>query len=175
MKRQNPVARYKSSTKNSPLLLLNRRFNAPVERLFKAFATPEAIKEWWWPKSLYSDQVKLDFKKGGRYFINMKSENIFDMGGGGMTGEFEEIIEDRLIVMTDYFADKNGKVLTAKEANMPGEWPETIYITFDFESHGESKSGFTLSQSGIPAELQSDCIQGWSESFDKLEKFLSQT
>lgn len=151
-------------------LEIEREFNVPVAKLFEAFTTAEAIKAWWWPKGLYSDEVKIDFREGGEYFINMKG---FDKGGGGMTGGFEEIVQDERIVMTDHFADENGRVITAEEAGMGGDWPEVGYITFNFESVGEGKSRFKLSQDGIPDEMRKDCIQGWNESFDKLEKYLS--
>ncbi|MES3039259.1 MAG: SRPBCC domain-containing protein [Bdellovibrionota bacterium] len=161
---------HKNSTPQSKLLEIKREFNVPVEKLFQAFTNSEALKIWWWPKGLYADRVDVDFKEGGKFFINMKG---FDRGGGGMTGQFQEIIPDKLIVMTDQFADENGKAISAQEAKMPGQWPELAYITFEFYSLGHDKSGFLLSQEGIPNELQKDCIQGWTESFDKLENYLA--
>ncbi len=160
---------YKNSTAQSPLLEISRDFDAPVTELFDAFTTSEALKKWWWPKDLYTDHVEIDFREGGRYFINMKG---YDQGGGGMTGQFEEIVKNKRIVMTDQFADDKGRAISAKEAKMPGTWPELIYITFEFEKLGENKSRFVLFQQGIPAELLKDCTQGWSESFDKLENYL---
>jgi len=158
----------KKST-SSELLEIDREFNVPIETLFNAFTTIEALKVWWWPKGLYADQIEMDFKEGGRYFINMKG---FDRGGGGMTGEFQEIVQNSRIVMTDYFADENGLKITAEEAKMPGQWPETVYITLEFESLGPEKSRLHLAQEGIPKEMRKDCIKGWSESFDKLEEYL---
>lgn len=74
--------------------------------------------------------------------------------------------------MSDHFADDNGRAISAKEAKRPGTWPESVYITFDFESVDANSSRLTLSQEGIPNETQKDCIQGWSEMFDKLERYL---
>lgn len=160
---------HKNSTDQAKLLEVTREFSVPVEQLFAAFTDSESLKIWWWPKGLHADRVDIDFREGGRYFINMKG---FEKGGGGMTGKFEEIVENERIVMTDQFADEEGHAISAKEAQMPGTWPETIYITFEFESFDENTSGFQLSQEGIPNSMQEDCIQGWSESFDKLEQFL---
>ena len=97
----------------------------------------------------------------------------YEKGGGGMTGEFETIIENECIVMTDQFSDENGNPISAEKAQMPGVWPKIIFITFDFESVDENTSRFKLSQQGIPNEMQKDCIQGWTESFDKLENYLN--
>lgn len=160
---------HRNSTPQSNLIEMEREFNVPVNQLFKAFKTPDAIKSWWWPKGLYTDRVDLDFRKNGKYFINMKG---YDQGGGGTTGEFEEIIENKLIVMSDQFADENGKAISAREAKMPGEWPQVLYATFEFEAINENTSRLRLSQEGVPNEMQKDCIQGWSEMFDKLENYL---
>ncbi len=91
---------------------------------------------------------------------------------GGMTSEFEDIVDNERIVMTDSFADEKGRAISAKEAGMPGQWPEQISITFEFEAAGKEASRFHLAQQGIPDEMQKECVQGWSESFDKLAKHL---
>ena len=161
---------HKSSSPQSPLLELEREFNVPVETLFEAFASSESIKSWWWPQNLYANRVDFDFREGGRYFINMLGDK---RGESGMTGRFEKIIPNEQIVMTDQFADKTGKVISPKEANVPGQWPDMVYITFDFVRVSDSKSKVRLSQEGIPREIQKDCKQGWSEMFKKLEAYLN--
>lgn len=161
----------KSSSFNSNIIQIERNFDVPVEILFSAFSSAEALKVWWWPEGMHASRVDLDFRQGGSYFIDMQG---FEEGGGGMTGHFEEIIMNKRLVMTDSFSDNRGHAISAKEANMPGNWPEMIYITFEFKSLGKKASGLKLLQEGIPNELQKDCIQGWQESFDKLEKYLSE-
>jgi uncharacterized protein YndB with AHSA1/START domain len=159
---------HRRSTPSSTLLEINREFIVPVAQLFEAFKTPEAIKAWWWPKGLHTDHVDYDFSTGGKYFINMKGNE----SAIGMSGKFEEIVENERIVMSDHFADKNGRSLSAKEAKQPGVWPAVVYITFEFEKAGEDESRLKLSQQGIPNELQKDCIDGWNQMFDKLETYL---
>lgn len=161
---------HKNSTPKSHLLEIKRNFSMPLEQLYKAFTNTEAIKLWWWPKGLYTDHVEMDFTIGGKFFINMKG---FDQGGGGMTGNFVEIVENERIVMSDSFADEKGNAITAEQAKIPGEWPKLVYITLEFSSVDEHTSQLVLSQEGIPNELQKDCIQGWNESFDKLEEHFS--
>lgn len=161
------------SAPSPKLLEIRRDFQVPVVRLFEAFASAEALKGWWWPDGLHADRIDLDFREGGRYFISMKGQVHGKDASGGMTGEFEEIVKNERIVMTDSFADETGRVISAQEAGMPGRWPEQIFITFEFEAAGNEASRFGLAQQGIPDEMQKDCIQGWSESFDKLEKYLA--
>jgi uncharacterized protein YndB with AHSA1/START domain len=158
---------------NPKLLEVRREFQVPVARLFEAFSSAESLKAWWWPNGLRADRIDLDFREGGRYFISMKGQVQGQDASGGMTGEFEEIVKNERIVMTDSFADEKGRAISAQEAGMSGQWPEQIFITFEFEAEGAAASRFRLAQQGIPDEMQKDCIQGWSESFDKLEKYLA--
>ena len=155
------------------LLEIRREFQVPVARLFDAFATAEALRAWWWPNGLHADRIEFDFREGGRYFVSMKGQVQGKDASGGMMGEFEEIVENERIVMTDSFADAKGTRISAQEAGMPGQWPEQISITFEFEAAGKEASRFHLAQQGIPDEMQKECVQGWSQSFDKLEKYLA--
>lgn len=161
---------HRNSTPQSKLLTMERKFNVPVDQLYYAFTTPESLKEWWWPQGLYADKVEVDLREGGRLFINMKGNP--NLGGGGMTGTFEEIETNKRIVITDNFANDKGQPITAKEANMPGEWPKQGFITFEFKALDDNTSRFNLYQEGVPNELQDDCIKGWTESFDKLDAYL---
>ena len=169
---RNQPSRAEGSAPSPEPLEIQRQFRVPVTRLFRAFASAEALKAWWWPNGLRADRIDFDFRGGGRYFISMKGQVQGKDASGGMTGEFKEIVENERIVMTDSFADENGRAISAQEAGMPGQWPEQIFITFEFEGAGEAASRLHLAQEGIPDEMQQDCVQGWSESFDKLERYL---
>lgn len=170
---QTSIEKQASSNTNSPaasnLIEIEREINVPVAQLFMAFANADAIEAWWWPEGIYSDNTEIDFVTGGRYFINMKGH---DSSLGGMTGRFEEIVPNKLIVLTDQFANEHGQPISAQEANIAGAWPQTIIDTFEFESLSENKSRVKLSQLGVPPEAREECIKGWNQMFDKLERFL---
>ncbi|WP_413587121.1 SRPBCC family protein [Bdellovibrio sp. HCB274] len=163
---------HKESTPQAPLLVIEREFDVPVSQLFAAFSDSDSLKEWWWPQEFFADEADVDFREGGEFFISMDGGGTDTGIAGGMTGRYEEIVENKRIVMTDQFADKEGNAITPDEAGMPGDWSEMAYITFEFDDLGGKRSRFRLSHQGVPAKFQQDCIQGWSESFDKLEKYL---
>ena len=56
------------------------------------------------------------------------------MASGGMMGEFEKIVQNESIVMTDSFADENGRAISAGRGRdvrrMAGKYP----ITFAFRT-----------------------------------------
>ena len=171
--KRNQLSTSDESAPRPKVLEIRREFAVPVPILFEAFATAEALKAWWWPNGLHAERIDLDFREGGRYFISMKGKVQGKDTSGGMTGEFEEIVENERIVMTDSFADANGRAISPREAGMSGQWPQQIFIKFEFEAVGKEASRFHLAQDGIPDEMQNDCVQGWSESFDKLERYLA--
>jgi uncharacterized protein YndB with AHSA1/START domain len=75
-------------------MAISRVFNAPKELVFKAWADPVQIKNWWGPKGFTAPVIKVDLRKGGKYL---------------------EIKEPDSRVITDYFADENGNKLTPEE------------------------------------------------------------
>jgi uncharacterized protein YndB with AHSA1/START domain len=90
-------------------------------------------------------------------------------------GVFREIVAPARLVMTDSFADKEGKTVPASHYGMSGDWPLEMLITVTFEAY-EGKTKLTLKHSGIAgisATDRSNMRQGWSESFDKLAEDLA--
>lgn len=85
------------------------------------------------------------------------------------TGVYQEIVPNKRQVYTDSFSDENGNVIPASAHNMPGDWPEELLVTLTFEEDGQ-KTKLKLQHEGIPDEMRDDCITGWNESLDKLER-----
>jgi uncharacterized protein YndB with AHSA1/START domain len=149
-------------------LHITRTFDAPLERVWKAWTEPEHIQKWWGPKGFTSPAAKVDFREGGKYLYCMRgpagTEFDKDMWSGG---EFTEIIPGKKIVATDHFADADGNYVSPKDYGMPGEWPEEMVVTATFEDLGNGKTKLTLLHTGHPAEMADMAKAGWNESLDK--------
>ena len=52
---------------------------------------------------------------------------------------------------------------------MPGNWPKELLITFNLEE-ADGATKLKLIHEGVPGEMHDECIKGWNESLDKLEK-----
>lgn len=154
---------------------ITRIFNAPVERVWKAFTDPTEIKKWWGPKDFTAPVVKIDFKEGGKYLYCMRgpkgSEFDKDMYSAGT---YKEIVPMKKIVCTDHFADSEGNYVSPKDFGMPGtDWADEMLVTFTFEDAGDGKTKLTLVHEGHPMEMQKDATAGWNQSLDKLAASLS--
>ena len=147
-------------------IIIDRIFDLPVNKVWQAWTEPETLKKWWGPKEFTCPSSFIDLKTGGKYLncmLSPKGEEFWS------TGIFKEIIPREKLVFTDSFADEKGNIISASSHNMPGDWPLELLITVSLEEEGE-KTKLTLQHTGIPREMQKECIQGWNESFDKLQK-----
>jgi len=160
------------TTKNTTIvnekpILIQRSFELPVTEVWKAWTEPESFKKWWGPKEYTCPECRIDFKEGGKLFACMKDKKDGKMTWS--TGIYREIIPYKKIVVTDSFSDRDGNIISAAQAGMPGNFPEESLITVEFEEH-YGKTNLTLKHEGLPAELHDDCRTGWNSSLDKIEK-----
>lgn len=56
-------------------LRLLHRFEAPRERVFASWTSPEALKRWWCPPGWHPLEIEVDLKEGGRYSFSMQRES----------------------------------------------------------------------------------------------------
>ncbi len=154
-------------------LHITRTFNAPVQKVWDAFTVPEQVTKWWGPKDFTSPGAKVDFKVGGKFLFCMRgpagSPFDKDMWSGG---EYTEIVPLKKIVATDNFTDEHGNIIDPKDAGMPGEWPEQMVVTFEFEDLGDGTTKLSITHEGHPEEMANDAETGWNQSLDKLEAAL---
>lgn len=154
-------------------ITIERVFDAPVERVWKAWTEPEQIKSWWGPKDWSAPSVTTDFRVGGKFLYCMRGA----MGPGQPEqdnwsgGEYKEIIPMQKIVATDYFTDAEGNKISPKEIGMPGEWPDEMRVTVTFEDLG-GKTKLTVFHEGHPREIAEMAEMGWNQSLDKLAAIL---
>lgn len=58
-------------------ITISRVFDAPREKVWKAWTDPELIKKWWGPKDFTAPRIEIDFRVGGKYlFVNAWSSRF---------------------------------------------------------------------------------------------------
>lgn len=149
-------------------LVINRVFDAPRERVWKAWTEPERFMRWWGPRGFTSPACEIDLRVGGKYLACMRSPEGQEVWS---TGVYRELVPRAKIVYADSFSDAKGNAVPASHYGIPGEWPSELLVTVTFEDVG-GKTKMTLRHDGIPPEMMGDCETGWSESFDKLAESL---
>ncbi len=135
-----------------------RRFDAPIELVWRAHTEPELVKQWMTGPEGHSLSVcEIDFRVGGKARYVWKNPE-FEMG---MTAEFKEIVEHQRVVYTeDYDGWPEGATtVTATFAELEGESRITVEIEY-------------LSQEARDAAMQPGFEEGFAASYAKLDRLL---
>ncbi|MGE5740918.1 MAG: SRPBCC family protein [Candidatus Aminicenantes bacterium RBG_16_66_30] len=152
------------------ILIIERVFDAPRERVWMAWTDPDLVKRWWGPKGFTSPVCRISLRVGGSYFLCMRSPQGKNYCNSGF---YREIVPLERIVVTASFADEKGNIVSATSYGMGPGWAREMLQTMIFEESG-GKTKLTLSHAGIPAgEDMKNAREGWSQSLDKLADLLA--
>lgn len=160
-------------------IVISREFDAPRERVWKAWTDPELLKRWWGPEHFTAPSIKIDLRVGGKYVYAMRgpagSPFDVDMYSAGV---FKEIVPHQKLVVTDYFSDKDGNLIDPSESGMSPDFPKETTYTILFEDIGKGRTRLSLvfprpeSEAQYQAVLKSGMTEGWNSSLNKLAEVL---
>ncbi len=159
-------------------IVIERVFDAPREKVWHAWTTPEVVKQWWGPEGFSAPSIQIDFKVGGKYVYAMHgpegSEWDKDMYNAGV---FKEIVPMERLVVTDYFSDENGNKIDPVAYGQSEDMPDEMHVTVLFEDVEGGKTKLSLiysadSEAMYEALIKSGMQEGWSTSLDKLAETL---
>ncbi|TXJ03347.1 MAG: toxin [Acinetobacter sp.] len=127
---------------------LHRVFNAPPERVFKAFLDPDALVKWMAPHGFTAKVHHLDPQVGGSY--KMSFTNFSTGHSHSFSGKYIEIVPNQLLRYTDQFDDPD----------LPGEIQMTIELKPVLVG-----TEVNITQAGLPDVIPVEaCYLGWQES-----------
>lgn len=156
-----------ASRKISPVVI-ERTFNAPVEKLWSTWSEVDSIKKWWGPKNYTAPIIQSDFRVAASYLFAMKSSKG-DVSW--ITGKYKEITPFKKIISTVSFSDDAGNTISPSQAGVLGQWAYETILTVEFESiNGKTK--ITVTETGIPLIMSVFAKMGWEQQFDKIETLL---
>lgn len=157
-----------------------RTFDAPRDRVWKAFTQAEALAQWWGPKGSTIKVLKLDLRPGGMFHYSMEYQP-----GHAMYGRFvyREIVAPERIVYVSAFSDADGGITRAPFPQIKDTWPLEILNTVTFT---EERGRTTVSLRGHPINATEPEIatyagffdsmrQGFGGTLDQLEAFLARS
>lgn len=136
---------------------LTRSFNAPRDRVFRAFIDPDIIPRWWGPDNYTTTVDALEARKGGVWrFVQNGAEGEF-----AFNGVFHEVDAPQRIVYTFEFEGMPGHVLLETITFVEQDGVTTITDSSVFQSV-EARDGM----------IASGMEQGADEGWNRLEALL---
>ena len=138
-------------------LIMRHTFNAPIERVFDAWTTPEVMREFYCPGEIACTSIDVDLRVGGSYRIVMRQPDGEDYVS---YGTYREILRPSKIVCTQQWEEDD----TSLE--------HQTLLTLAFAQIG-NQTELTLTQVNLRDEASRDRhAEGWGACLSKLERVL---
>lgn len=145
-------------------MVIKREFKAPVEKVWKAWTTPDLLDRWWAPKPWKSETKEMNFNEGGsRLYCMVGPENERHWG----KTNYKKIEDQKFFEGEDYFTDETGN----KNSDLP--------VMFFKNFFSESKDGTLIEiETTFPSEedmkkiLEMGMAEGFSLAMDNLDEVL---
>lgn len=82
-------------------ILITREFDAPRHLVWKAWTTPELVRQWWTANRGEATVCDIDLRVGGRWrYVMVTHEGGVEVG---FHGEYLEIVENERLVSTEAY------------------------------------------------------------------------
>lgn len=145
-----------ASTDTAPArrLQVRRVFEAPPERLFRAWTTPEELRRWHAPGPLTCVLAEIDLRVGGRYRIHMREPDGKEHRVGGA---YRVIDPPRKLSFTWQWETKH----------MNNDLRETL-VTIEFLPRGKGTELVLTHEGFATEEDRTSHESGWSAILEKL-------
>jgi uncharacterized glyoxalase superfamily protein PhnB/uncharacterized protein YndB with AHSA1/START domain len=155
--------------------ILSRTFDAPRDKVWKAWTERDRLMQWFTPKGFKMTTAKLDLRPGGMFHYCMRSSEGKEMWGKFV---YREIAAPDRIVVVNSFSDEAGGITRHP---MSPTWPREMLSTFALTGQG-GKTTVTIEWIPLnPTEEERKTFdgahegmkQGWTGTFDQLAAYLA--
>lgn len=146
------------------VLVLERIFEAPPEKVFQAWTDPAILPRWFAPRPFTTPVVDIDPRPGGKFNTTMRSEDGTEYPNSGI---YLEVTPNRKLVTTDAFTAgwiPSGQPFMVSELTFePLEGGRTKYTARAMHWNAETKAQHEAM--GFHA--------GWGQCADQLAEVLA--
>jgi uncharacterized protein YndB with AHSA1/START domain len=150
----------------SKRIYLSREFNAPIEKVWKAFTDPALLAKWIAPKPWTIEKQTWDFTVGGvsKYaMVNPEGHMHW------MYDQFTVIEQGKVIASTGVFCDGEGN----PNLSGPKSYTETKFVSIEGNRTRIESTYVFDSEETIKWFVEGGFKEGTTMTFDQLDKLLA--
>ncbi len=140
-------------------IVMSRVFDAPRERVFRAYMDPKLIQQWWGPRLYTTTVERMEVRRSGRWRFVSRDPDGTEYG---FHGEYREVVPPERLVSTFEFEGMPGHISVDTAIFEERGGKTKLTITSHFESVED-----------LEAMLQSGMEAGARETYDRLEELLA--
>jgi uncharacterized protein YndB with AHSA1/START domain len=146
-----------------------REFDAPVDRLWRAWTEPDDLLHWWGPAGFECTRAIADVREGGRIFVTMKAPAEYGGFEQHSTWNITHLEPLRTIAYVFTFADEGGNRITPEQAGIPPGVPADGQHEVRLTDAGDGRSRLAMTERGYTtAEARDLSQQGLEQCLDKM-------
>jgi uncharacterized protein YndB with AHSA1/START domain len=155
-------------------MAITRHFDAPVQRVWKAWSDANEVKRWWGPHGFTAPVCEMDFREGGTTLVCMRAP--VEYGGQDMynTWSYTKIVPMERIEFIQRFSDKDRNILTPADLGLPPGIPMEVPHVITMKAAGDNKTEFSVTEYGYRNEqVVAISKSGMEQVLDKLAATLT--
>jgi uncharacterized protein YndB with AHSA1/START domain len=152
-------------------VVIERSFDVTVDLMWQMWTEPQHFKAWYGPPGANIPVAEMDVRVGGARLVCMEMPTPTGPMQRWFGGEFLVVLENELLVYTEWMADEAGNQLAPSEMGMPPGHPLNTEVRVELTDLG-ARTKVLLTHSGIPAD--SPGAVGWTMALDKLAAYAAQ-
>lgn len=158
-------------------LEMSRFYDAPITKVFEAFATSESLQKWWGPKGFEMEVKTFEFEPGGIFHFVLHGPGGYDMWA---KWQILEIEAQNIFRFINSFSNAAGETVAAPEIPFGPDWPMEMVVIFQFtEEEGKTRLDFNSypfqaseASNAVFSENIHNMKQGFGATFRALEQYL---
>lgn len=147
-------------------IVVTRRFDAPVELVWRAWTDPQIVMRWWGPDYFTAPSAQMDFREGGTSIVCMRSpqgqENY-------SAWQYRKIVPHQEIEFVQTLCDPDGRAIDPVSLGLPADFPLETRTVVTFARVGE-QTEMTVTEYDFTGEGQmlEYAVLGLNQSIDKM-------
>lgn len=145
---------------------LERTFDAPREKVFKAYTDPKEIAQWWGPQGWVTEVSTMEVKPGGTWHYCMRGPEGKESWGKAV---YHEVKAPERLRYSDMFADSEGNAVKG----MPETTVTVDFVDFEGKTRLVTRVEFA-SIADLENVLAMGMVQGIDQTWDRLASYLSE-
>jgi uncharacterized protein YndB with AHSA1/START domain len=148
---------------------VRREFDAPVERVWRAWTEPDDLRRWWGPTGFECPRAEADVRVGGRIFVTMRAPAEWGGVEQHSTWTISELEPPTLLSYVFRFADADGDPISAADAGIPAGVPDEGLHEVRLSDLGGGRTLLEMSEQGYGSlEARDMSLGGLEQCLDKM-------
>jgi uncharacterized protein YndB with AHSA1/START domain len=152
-------------------LVVTRHFDAPVERVWRAWVDGSQVKRWWGPRGFTAPMAEMDVRDGGTSLVSMRSPDGHEFYN---TWSYDKVVPNQRLEFVSHFADEHGNKVSRSALGLPAGIPDGVPHVITFSAAAHDGTELTVTEHGYTSDQALEASKaGLEQCLDKMEELLA--